>query len=461
MKKNTMDFTTGPIAKKLFLFALPIIFSTCLQDLYNAADKIVVGQFAENGKLCLAAVGAVASANSLLIYLFSGLSLGINVICANLRGARKYNELRSAMHTALVLSVIAGIIVAVGGTLIANPMLTFLNTPDSIRGLAHKYMCIVMTGVPFMLLYNSGSGILLSNGDTKRPMIILSISGLVNVALNLLLVIVFGMGVEGVALGTVGSYIVSAVWVLTILFNPKDEYKMEPRYLGINKKDAVSLIKVAIPTGINNSVFGFSNILMQSAVNTLGDAFIAGGAAATSIINLIYLIPAGFYSATVSFTGQCYGARKFHRIDKVLKTNIIMAVSGIAILMSIFSLFPRQVLSVFNSDPEVVRGGFNKLMIMGWGYMIYCLQSAVAGCLHGIKKNTVTTVLNLFFVCGTRVPWVLWLFPLWPTDIMLYSCYPVSWVLCGAAQLTFFLIVRKKLWTSPEEELPVPAAENT
>lgn len=460
MKRNTMDFTTGSVAKKLFLFALPIIFSTMLQDLYNTADKIVVGQFAENGSLALAAVGAVGAATNLLVHLFSGLSLGINVICANLRGARKYDALRSAMHTALMLSVLAGVVVMVAGTFVADPMLTFLKTPDSIRELSKSYMCICMLGVPAMLLYNSGSGILLSNGDTKRPMIILSVSGLVNVVLNLVLVLGCGMGVEGVAIGTVASQTVSAIWVLIILFNPKDEYKMAVRYLRIDKHDTVNLIKVAVPTAVNNTVFSFSNIMMQSAVNTLGDMVIAGCTAATGVINLIYLIPAGFYSATVSFAGQCYGARKFKRIDQVLWTNLAFSIGGIVVLMGAISMFPRQVLALFNSDPAVVEGGLQKLMILGWGYIIYCLHTAVSGCLHGIKKNTATTVINLVFVCGIRIPWALFLFPLWPSATTLFLCYPVSWILCGSAQLILFLVSRKKLWSSCQEKLPEKATQN-
>jgi putative MATE family efflux protein len=219
MKKNTIDFTTGSVVKKLLAFVLPIILSTMLQDLYNTADKIVVGQFAENGSLALGAVGSVASATNLLVYLFSGLSLGINVICSNLRGAKKEKELSSAMHTAVMLSVFAGTAVMLLGIASAKPMLRFIKTPDSLFDLSYTYMWIYFLGSPFSMLYNSGAGILLSNGDTKRPTVILICSGLVNLLLNLVLVVGCGLGVEGVALGTVASQLVSATWVLCILFD--------------------------------------------------------------------------------------------------------------------------------------------------------------------------------------------------------------------------------------------------
>lgn len=452
MKKNTMDFTTGSVVKKLLVFVLPIILSTMLQDLYNTADKIVVGRFAENGSLALGAVGSVATATNLLVYLFSGLSLGINVICSNLRGAKKERELESAMHTAIMLSVIAGTAVSLLGIVTAKPMLRFIKTPDSLFDLSHTYMWIYFLGSPFSMLYNSGAGILLSNGDTKRPTVILICSGLVNLLLNLVLVVGCGLGVEGVALGTVASQLVSATWVLCILFDKKGEYRMSARKLHISKKDALSLVKIAIPTAINNTVFGFSNILMQAAVNTLGDMVIAGCTAATGIINLVYMIPAGFYSGCVSFTGQCYGARKFKRIDKVLLTAISLSAAGVLSCAALVSFFPEQILGLFNSNPDVIQGGLPKLRIMTWGYSIYCIQCCVAGCLHGLKKNTITTSINLFFVLGTRLPWALWLFPLYPNATFLFACYPISWILCGTAQLTFFLISRKKIWNAPQPE---------
>lgn len=446
MKNKNRDLTTGPVWKTLLLFALPIIFSTILQDLYSVADKIVVGQFADNGSLALAAVGAVTPALAILVDFFGGLSLGINVICANYRGAKKEKELRGAMHTALLLSAICGILVMVAGITMARPMLSFLKTPDTITGMSHTYMCIYFAGAPFSLVYNSGAGILLSNGDTKRPMIILICSGLVNVAMNLLLVIGCGMGVEGVALGTVASQLVSAVWVLWILFDPKDAYRLTLKELRINKKDALSLAKIALPTAINNTAFDFSNFFMQAAVNTLGDVVIAGCTAASSIINLCYKFPAGFYSACVSVSGQSYGARKFKRIDKVAITGIIMSIAGVAAISGVITLFPEQVLSIFNSDPNVIRAGIPKLLVMSWGYIMYCFQACIGGCLHGLKRNTATMVINLIFVVGTRLPWALLIFPLKPDAALLFLCYPLSWLLCGIAQLYLYLHSRKKLW---------------
>lgn len=447
-----MDLTTGSIPKKLLLFALPIIFSAILQDFYNIADKIVVGQFAPNGSLALAAVGAVTPAVAILVDLFTGLSMGVNVICANLRGAKKYDELQSAMHTALLLAICCGIGAMCVGMALAQPMIKFLKTPDTISKDAMIYMCIYFSGIPVSLLYNSGAGILLSNGDTKRPMMILTVSGLVNVALNMLLVMGCKMGVAGVAIGTVASQLVSAIWVVYVLFNPKGEYKMSARRLRINKPDAKSFVKIAVPAAINNTVFDFSNFFMQAAVNTLGDAVIAGCTAASSIGNLSYKVPAGFYSACVSFSGQNYGARKFKRIDKVLLWSIGMSIVGVLLCAGVLTMFPEQMLAIFNSDPEVIQGGMAKMLVLSWGYTAYCFQGCISGCLHGLKRNTATTVINMIFVVGTRLPWALLVFPLNRSALVLFLCYPLSWLLCGIVQGVFFLRVRKKLWVKEAVE---------
>lgn len=454
MKRKNMDLTTGSIPKKLLIFALPIIFSAILQDFYNIADKIVVGQFAEHGGLALAAVGAVTPAVAILVDLFTGLSMGVNVICANLRGAKKHDDLESAMHTALVLAVVCGFCTMCFGMVMAKPMIRFLKTPDTISHDALVYMCIYFSGIPVSLLYNCGAGILLSNGDTRRPMMILTVSGLVNVALNLLLVILCGLGVAGVAIGTVASQLVSAVWVCCILFDPEGEYRMSFSRLRMNRSDAGAFLKIAVPAAINNTVFDFSNFFMQAAVNTLGDAVIAGCTAASSIGNLSYKVPAGFYSTCVSFTGQNYGAKKFSRIDKTLLCSIGMSIAGVVLCASVLTLFPEHMLAIFNPDPAVIQGGIPKLLILSWGYITYCAQGCISGCLHGLKRNTATTAINMIFVVGIRLPWALVLFPMFPTSGFLFLCYPISWLLCSIAQGIFFLRVRKKLW-QPELEAAI------
>jgi len=448
--KRSVDLTTGPILKQLVLFALPILASNLLQHLYNAADKAVVGNFAENGKIALAAVGSTAFATSLIVNMFIGLSVGANILCSNLRGSRQHAELRRCMHNCILLAACAGVGVALLGILISRPLLEAMNCPGDLIDQACLYMRIIFCGTPFSLVYNFASAIIRSHGDTRRPMLILSGSGLVNVALNLIFVVVFHLDVAGVAIATVVSQMLSCLRALKILFDPKDEFKLKFSELKFHGHTVKSILQVGIPCGINSSVFSISNVTVQAALNTFSSTAVAGGVAATSVSNFPHQIIGAFYSATISFSGQCYGARKYQRIRKLMHTAMAACISLIALAAILLTLFPNVLLGIYNRDPEVLAYGRIKLFIISWSYVIYSVSEVFLACLRGMKRSTGPTIVNVLGVCGVRVLWVLLIFPFSHTIGWLYLCYPASYI-CSAIGLgLMYRSTLKKLLSSPE-----------
>jgi len=445
MQRKRVDLTTGPITKKLILFAIPIILSNLLQHLYSAADRAVVGRFAEEGTTALAAVGATGSAITLLLGLFTGLSIGANIVCANMRGARNTTGLRKTMHSAPILALICGVFLMIVGILVCRPMLKLMSAPEGVLDQAVLYMRIYFLGVPASILYNFGSAIVRSNGDTKRPMLILALSGLVNVALNLILVIGFHLDVAGVAIATVVSQYLSAFQIWRILFNPKDDYKLSFKELKLHKQQVWTIIKVGLPCGLNGIAFSLSNIVMQSAVNTFGEVIIAGNVASDGLTGLIYQVIVGFYSAIVSFAGQNYGAGKYKRIDKGLGISLLWC-CGIVLILGVGAvIFHQPLMSLFNSDPVVIDAGTTKLKVFSYSYVIYGVSEMLLGCLRGMKKTAIPSAINFGGVCLFRVVWAWWIFPINPTVGMLYACYPVSYILSALGMLVYFLISRHKL----------------
>ncbi len=443
-QKHTMDLTHGPVTKKLIAFVLPLIASNMLQHLYNAADKAVVGQFA--GKVALAAVGSTGSATTMLLNLVFGLAVGANIINANLLGAKKNAELRRSMHSSILLALICGGFLCVLGLLAARPLLQLMSCPENVLGPASLYMRIFFCGVPASLMYNFGAGILRTHGDTRRPMIILAVSGLVNVCFNLVFVIVFKMTVDGVALATIISQYISAAWVLIILFDTKGIYRLKFDEIKFHKKEVVSIIKVGVPCGINGLVFSISNVTVQSTVNGFGDTVIAGNVAADSITGLIYQVIASFYTACVTFSGQCYGAGKYDRIDHLLLRGAGICVVVVVMVSLVATFFPGVLLGIFNSDADVIIAGTPKMLVMSWSYVLYSISESLLGCLRGMRKSAIPTSINIVGICVTRVLWICLVLPADPMNIfLLYACYPVSYVISVSAMAYYYLYCRRKL----------------
>ena len=441
--KRLNDFTTGPITKQLVLFTIPLLLSTLLQIFYNAADRAVAGKY--GGDLALAAVGSTGSATAILLGLINGLSAASNVIISNFIGAHKEKEKQDAMHTSMLVAAVCGAFMAVVGVLLAKPILRLMHSPEDVIDRASLYMRIYLAGSPFSMIYNFGSAILRSHGDTKRPTIILSITGLLNVLCNLFFAIVCHMPVAGVALATIIAQAVSAVWVVWILFNPKDDFRMKWTSLRLHKNHLASIIRIGVPCGLNPIVFNFANALLQSTINTFGATLIAGNVAADSINTFVYAVPASLYTSCVSFSGQCYGAGKYDRLTKAMRSAMLMG-GGLTILIgAVIIAFPRAFLGFFATDPAVVDAGIFKLSIMMLTIIPYTLGQVLMGVLRGMRKSTGPTVINAFAVCLPRVLWILFIFPLNPTPFMLYLCLPVSNVLDFTALLIYYLRSQKEL----------------
>ena len=441
--RHTMDLTTGPVTGKLLRFIFPILVSNILQHLYNAADRAVVGRFA--GKIALAAVGSTGSATTLLLNLLYGLSIGASIINSNLLGERNYTALRRSMHTTVALSGVSGLFFGIFGFVICKPLLQLMNCPETVIEDATLYMRIIFCGVPASMVYNFCAGILRTHGDTRRPMIILALTGLLNVVMNVIFVTIFHMTVDGVAYATIISQYLSAAVVLYILFNPKDEFKLSVKELALPWKESMAIMRVGIPCGINGMMFSISNVTIQSSVNSFGDVVIAGNTAADGYTGFLYQSITAYYSACVTFSGQCYGARRYGRIDKLLLNSCALSMGTIVVASLVSTFFPEAILSMFNTDPEVIKAGMPKLMITSWAYTLYAISEALMGCLRGMRKTTVPTSINIFCICILRVLWVLFVFPLNPQSVyLLYTCYPVSYLFAISSLGTYYIYIRKK-----------------
>ena len=454
--KNTLDLTRGPIIKRLFSFAVPIFFTLLLQHLYNAADKAVVGQFAVNGKEALAAIGATSAVSAIILNLKSGLATGVNIHCSKLRGAGDRAGLRKGMHTGVLLSVITGTVLALIGIAISEPILVALDTPKAILPDAVLYMRVYLAGLPAMSAYNFCTGIFRSHGDTKRPMFILLVSGLVNVVLNLVFVIMFKMRVAGVAIATTIAQLLSAICLLKILFDPKDAYQLTFRELCVSKSATKEIFRLGIPAGLNMMVVNLGNVAVQSSANSFGDtAVIAARTVVSDIMNIFMQAIHAFSLGCVSFAGQCYGAKKYKRIDRLAITTILCGSSFLLIEALLVTIFPNEVIGIFNSDPRVLEIGKSILLITAWGYLLNAFSDVLINCVKGMGRSVGPTIMNISTNMLPRVLWVWFIFPLNRTVEWLQMCMPASWLISSVAMVIYYICVRKKL----DKELTLETAQ--
>ena len=448
--KHSMDLTRGPVMKNLLIFAFPILLSNLLQQLYQSADVIVVGNFASDPTVSLAAVGSTASITNLFLNLFLGLAVGANVVCANLYGSGDREAVRRAMHSSILIAAVSGVVIGIAGFL-ATPFLLekVMDSPKDVIGQATDYMQIIFLGQPGSLVFNFGAGILRSHGDTKRPMYILSATGIVNVVLNLVFIVFFGWDAAGVALATTVSVYISAGVILYILFSPRGEYRLTGKELRLSKKETVDIVKIGVPCGLNGIVFSLSNVVIVKALNQLGSSVLAANSAASNVDTVTYQILAAFYSAAVSFAGQNYGAKNLKRIDRLLVWSIVLSVSFVLFADVFLFAFPKFFLGLFTKEATVISIGSARMFMMGSGYVIYCISEMAIGCSRGMGKSLIPTVLNAFFICGPRIIWVLLAYPSLTNGdpahdyVMLLLCYPISWALSAVAQIISYICYRK------------------
>lgn len=443
-RTHTIDMTTGSISKKFIPFVIPLILTNLMQQLYTAADNAVVGRYV--GQEALAAVGATGYSTNLILNLLIGLSIGSNIVNSNLLGRGDRQGLHSSTHCAIPLAFVGGILIGCVGILLSPVMMNITNCPENIEANAIKYMRIIFCGAPGTLIYNVGAGILRTHGDSRRPLYIMIISGVTNVVLNLVFVVFCNMAVTGVAAATLISKYLSATLVMIILFNPKGEYRMQWRSLRMQKKEAWEIIRVGVPCGINSTVFSISNTIVQSGLNNMGSTVIAGSVAANSTVNLIYQVQAAIYTGCINFSGQCYGAGKYRRIDRVATFALSVCISATVLASTIITIIPEFFISIFNNDPAVIASGTEKIVFMCWSYVLYGISEVVMGCLRGMRQTTYPSLINIFCVCGIRVMWVLFVLPLSPMNqLLLYACYPISYIFSVSSLTIYYFRVRKKL----------------
>lgn len=443
--KNQIDMTTGGIVQKLLIFSIPIIFSGILQLVFNAADIIVVGQFA--GDESLAAVGATSSLINLLIGLFTGLATGTNVIAANYLGAQKLENVKKTVHTSIIVSIFAGIFLTIIGISFAKPILKLMKIPSEVLPLATVYLKIYFGGITTTMLYNFGSSLLRAKGDTKRPLYVLLIAGIINVILNLLFVIVFKMNVAGVALATIISQGFSAVCILFMLVQEKNEFKLTLKNLKFDKHIFIKMIKIGIPAGFQGMMFSFSNVIIQSAINSFGAVIIAGNSAALSIEGFVYIAMNGFAQGTLTFTSQNYGAKKYDRIKTVAITSEIIVFLIGTIFGGIVILFSEQILSLYTKSQDALEAGKIRLLVICSVYCLCGMMDVIGNIIRGIGHSILPMIVTLAGACGLRILWIATLFqiPKFHSTYTIYFSYPVSWLITFLIEVICFTFIFRKM----------------
>lgn len=444
-KKYEIDMCNGPILKKMLVFALPLMLSSILQLLFNAADIVVVGQFA--GDDSLAAVGSTSSLINLLTNLFIGLSVGANVLVARYFGAKKEEELRETVHTAMTLSLIGGAILTVIGIVGAPIILTWMQSPPEVFSLAVIYLRVYFAGITATMIYNFGSSILRAIGDTKRPLYFLTVAGVVNVGLNLIFVIVFHWGVFGVGIATVISQVISAALVVRCLLKEESGIRLELKRLGISKGKVLQIMQIGLPAGFQGMLFSLSNVVIQSSVNSFGATIVAGNSAAQNLEGFVYVGMNAFYQAAISFMGQNVGAGKYNRVNKILfSAQICVITIGFALSMLV-RLFAEPLLSLYTDSPAVVEAGTVRLGIICSTYFLCGMMDVMVGALRGLGYSIAPMIVSLLGACAFRLLWIATVFQIdrFHTIETVYTSYPISWTVTFMAHAVTFVIVRRML----------------
>jgi len=441
--RKEINMLEGSLWDKILLFVIPLAATTILQQLFNAADVAVVGQFV--GKNAMAAVGSNGAIMGLVVNLFNGIALGANVVIARYIGQGNEKNISKAVHTSLSFAVICGIGIAIFGELIASPLLKVLDVPDEIFDMALLYLRITVAGVPVLFLYNFEAAILRSRGDTKTPLLVLILSGVINVGLNLLFVIVFNMSVAGVALATVISTVVSSGLLLVVLMRRNDNLKVSFANLKIDRALLSKILRIGLPAGVQGSMFSIANIIIQSAVNSLGPDVMAASSAAFNIEILSYYIVNAFGQATTTFIGQNYGAGNIKRCRRVFALALSMSVCITLAVSSVMIFFGEALLSIFNNEPEIISIGMIRMIAIVGFEVINSLVDGPSGALRGFGKSATPAFLSLIGICGVRIAWVYTVFKATPTFTVLMASYPLSWLVTSAMIFIAYFIIIKRL----------------
>ena len=441
--KYEIDMCNGTIMDKLISFSLPLMLSSILQLMFNAVDIIVVGRFSSSR--ALAAVGSTTALINIFTNLFIGISLGANVLAARYFAAGRDREMSEAVHTAITLALISGVVMAFVGAGMSGTALDLMDTPGDVIGLSAVYMRIYFMGMPFFMLYNYGAAVLRAVGDTKRPLLFLIAAGMANVVLDLLLVIVIPLGVAGVAIGTVVSQMISCILVLRCLYRSEGSYQLRFSKLMLRWVYLKRIFQVGIPAGIQSTVINFSNALLQSSVNSFGSTAMAGYTAANNILGFLYAAVNAVTQACMSFTSQNYSVGKQKRMDRVLLDCILLS-TGVAAVLGIGAyVFGSQILRIYTAEQDVIQCGLEILSITTVPYFLCGIMDLIPGALRGMGHSAVPMVLSVIGTVGTRIVWIYMFFPRNRSLHFLFISYPGSWIITIAMQAVCFWFVRRRI----------------
>ena len=445
-KKNKyeMDMCNGPIMRKLISFSVPLILSGNLQLLFNAVDIIVVGKF--TGSRALAAVGSTSSLINMLITFFIGISLGTNVMTGRFYAAKKEKQISDIVHTSILFALLSGMFIAVVGLFTSKWALQLMSTPEDIIDQAALYMRIYLMGMPFFMMYNYGAAVLRAVGDTKRPLIFLIIAGFINAGLNMVLVIVFHLGVIGVAVATMISEMISCILVLSCLYKTESSYQLRFSKLTIKWVYLKQMLQVGLPAGIQSVVINFSNVLLQSSVNSFGSVAAAGYTAANNIFGFLYATVNAFSQTCMTFISQNYGVQKWKRMDKILIECTVLSIGVTLVLGSCVYIFGNQILGIYTTSPDVIQWGMEVLVYTSVTYFICGIMDLLPGAMRGIGCSAVPMILSIIGTVGVRIFWIYCIFPSHHEMDVLFISYPLSWTITVIMQYCCFYFVRKKIY---------------
>ena len=454
-KSHSIDMCSGSLADKLLLFALPLMASSLLQLLFNAADVVVVGRAV--GPEALAAVGSNTSLINLMINLFVGLSVGTNVVVSRDLGAGRHDNVCRSVHTAMTLAMASGVAMMLFGTMMARRLLEWMSSPTDVIDLATVYLRIYFLGMPANLVYNFGAAILRAQGDTQRPLYFLTFAGVVNVVLNLIFVLGCRLGVAGVALATIIAQYISAGLVVRCLMREQGPLHLELKQLGLTKKVVIQIVKVGLPAGFQGVVFSLSNVVIQSSLNSFDDpVLVAGSAAGSNIEGFVYVTMNAFHQAAISFVGQNYGAAKCDRVDRVAWQCVCFAaLFGIA-FGNLAYMFGAPLAGIYApGKPDVVNQALVRMLYICCPYFICGMMDTLVGVLRGLGSSMIPMVTSILGACGLRLLWVAYVFPRYRTPACLYLSYPVTWTITALFHFLFLmLVVRRRAFARVQNNGP-------
>lgn len=443
LRNRDMDMCSGPLFGKILMFSFPIMAMNVLQLLFNTADMVVVGHF--SGSEALAAVGSTGSIINLIVNLFMGLSVGTSVVVARCFGAGQMDDVSRAVHTSIAVSIVGGLAVMAAGLALCKPLLVVMGTPSDIMDLAVLYMRIYFLSAPASMIFNFGAAILRAVGDSRRPMDYLVITGVLHVGFNLFFVIVLHMNVAGVAWATVISQYLAVLLIGNCLLRYEGAIRFVPRQLGIDREKMKDIIRIGLPAGLQGLLFSVSNVMIQSGINSFGSTMVAASSAANNIENYIGTTMNAYYNSAITFTAQNVGAKKYERIDAIAKVCTVLIFATWILLGGALMLFGRNLLSIFTTDPEVIKLGMLRLHIILVAYFTCGTMNVFPGLSRGMGYSILPMLCTLVGACLMRIVWLVTIFAWHPTEVVLFACYPVTWALAGMGQVAIFFYARYRL----------------